>query len=102
MGAFRLIVEDGTIKDARIAFGGMAATPKRAAETEAAMTGAPWSQQTIEAACAALSRDFTPLSDMRASADYRARAAAGMLRRFYLEQTGEGLARLAEMEAVHG
>ncbi len=102
MAAFRVSVEDGVVHDARIAFGGMAATPKRAAEAEAALTGKPWTEATVEAACAALDRDFTPLTDMRASAAYRAKAAAGLLRRFYLERTGAGLARLGEVEAAHG
>jgi xanthine dehydrogenase small subunit len=102
MGAFNLIIEDGAIQAARIAFGGMAATPKRAPNAEAALTGKPWTQETVESACGALARDFTPISDMRASAEYRTRAAAGLLRRFFAEQSGDGLARLRELEASHG
>jgi len=88
MGAFRIALRDGVVADARIAFGGMAATPKRAAGTEAVLTGQPWSRETIERAAAALAEDFAPISDMRASAGYRLRAAGNLLRRFYLENAG--------------
>ena len=69
----------------RIAFGGMAATPKRAAQAEAALRGAAWSEATFEQAAQALAQDFAPLSDWRASADYRMLAAQNLLRRFFLE-----------------
>ncbi len=75
----------GTITEARIAFGGMAATPKRAARAEAALRGAPWSEATFEQAANALTEDFTPLSDWRASSGYRMLAAQNLLRRFFLE-----------------
>ena len=90
-GAFRLTVRDGMIADARIAFGGMAATPKRAKAVEAALVGKPWSEATMLAAQPALADDFAPISDMRASADYRAKAAANLMLRVYLEadHTGE-------------
>ncbi|SFJ10476.1 xanthine dehydrogenase small subunit [Jannaschia pohangensis] len=80
-GAFNVIVEDGTVVSARVAFGGMAGTPKRARATEAALTGRAFDNATLEAAAKSLSKDFSPLSDMRASADYRMRAARGMLLR---------------------
>ena len=86
IGAFAIRVEDGRIGGARIAFGGMAATPARAAGCEAALTGSPWSAATIEAAAAALERDFDPISDLRAGAAYRRRVAANLLRRFYAER----------------
>ncbi len=67
---------DGTVTDARIAFGGMAGTPKRAAAVEAALIGQPWTDDTVDAAMTALAEDFTPMSDMRASADYRLQSRA--------------------------
>jgi xanthine dehydrogenase small subunit len=79
-------VTDGVITTARIAFGGMAATPKRAATAEAALVGQPFAEASFDAAAVALGQDFTPLSDWRASADYRMTVAANLLRRFYLEQ----------------
>lgn len=91
-------VQGGRVTDARVAFGGMAATPKRAAACEAALVGKAWTRDTIEAAVAALARDFTPISDMRASAGYRLEAAQNMLRRAFLESVGAG--RLREAEAV--
>ena len=74
---------DGAILDARLAFGGMAATPSRARHAEAALTGRPWSQQTIAEAIAALARDFNPISDLRATSAYRLKVAGNLLHRFY-------------------
>jgi len=73
------------VREARFAFGGMAAIVKRAARAEAAVRGQPWSEATLQAATAALAQDFTPLTDLRASASYRQRAAGNLLRRFWLE-----------------
>lgn len=73
------------IVDARIAFGGMAATPRRATVAEAALAGQPWSEATVRAAMAALDADYAPLTDLRASADYRRRVARNLLWRFWLE-----------------
>jgi xanthine dehydrogenase small subunit len=79
----------GVVRAARLAFGGMAAVVKRAAQAEAAMVGQPWSEATAEAAAEALARDFAPITDLRASASYRQRAAANLLRRFWLETRRE-------------
>ncbi|MXU65285.1 xanthine dehydrogenase small subunit [Oceanomicrobium pacificus] len=86
-GCFSVTVEDGTVTAARVAFGGMAATPKRAAATEAALVGARWSEETVQKAMQAMQEDFTPISDMRASAGYRAQAAANLLKRYWLEDS---------------
>ncbi len=82
---FAVTIEHGKITDASIAFGGMAATPKRATVAEAFMIDNPWSEATLIAAAAVLGDDFTPLTDWRASADYRLRVAQNLFRRFYLE-----------------
>ncbi|MBU2991856.1 xanthine dehydrogenase small subunit [Octadecabacter sp. 1_MG-2023] len=87
-GAFNITAQDGQITDARIAFGGMAGTPKRAATTEAALIGKPWSLETITNAAAQLREDFQPMSDMRASADYRMEAAIGQLHRYFDDLNG--------------
>lgn len=92
-------VEAGQVTDARIAFGGMAATPKRAAACEAALTGQPWTAETVEAAAQALAQDFTPITDMRASAGYRLDAARNLLRRAFRETAGAG-PRVRDAEAV--
>jgi len=76
----------GTITDARIAFGGMAEVPKRARGVEAALVGRPWSEETFVAASGALAADFSPISDMRASAAYRATIARNLLLRYFQEQ----------------
>ncbi len=87
-GCFYVTVENGTVAEARLAFGGMAGIPKRAAHVEAAITGKPWTQETVDAAHDAWARDFTPMTDMRASAAYRLNTARNMLTRCFLEDTG--------------
>ncbi len=88
LGCFNIVVEDGRVASARIAFGGMAAIPKRARAVEAALVGRDWSEETIRSAKAAFAEDFSPISDMRASADYRLAAAQNLLMRYYLEDRG--------------
>ena len=83
--AFAFTLDGDTIVNARIAFGGMAATPKRAAQTEVSLNGQIWDESTLQAAMATLAVDFAPLSDMRASAAYRTTVAQNLLRRFWLE-----------------
>ncbi len=87
-GCFNLALEGSEIASARIAFGGMAGVPKRARSVEAALVGRPFTRETVEAALPAFAADFTPLSDMRASAGYRLETAANMLLRYFLERTG--------------
>jgi len=87
-GCFSIRVEDGVVAEARIAFGGMAAIPKRAGHVEAAIVGQPWTEATVAAAAGAWKTDFTPLSDMRASAEYRLAAARNMALRYFLEDQG--------------
>ena len=84
--AFNLTIVDGVVTEARIAFGGMAAIPKRASACEAALVGSAWYPGVIERACNALGEDFTPLSDFRASKEYRLLTAQNLLRKFFLEQ----------------
>jgi xanthine dehydrogenase small subunit len=83
------VAVDGTVADARLAFGGMAATVRRATQAEACLRGQPWTEATLHAAMAALDLDFQPLSDLRASAGYRQRAARNLLHRFWLETRPE-------------
>jgi xanthine dehydrogenase small subunit len=94
-------VKDGRVTDARIAFGGMAATPKRADGCEAALTGRPWTEATVRAAADALAQDFQPIGDMRASATYRLQTAKNLLLKAFIETTTP--VRVLEAEAVgHG
>lgn len=92
-------LEDGVIADCRIAFGGMAATPKRALAAEAALRGQVWSKAAFEAAAAALPLDFTPLTDWRATAGYRMTVAGNLLRRFHLSHD-EGSTQPAHLLAA--
>jgi xanthine dehydrogenase small subunit len=103
-GAFKLTVKDGMIMSARVAFGGMAATPKRAAGCEAALTGRPFTEATIAAAAEALKADYTPLSDVRGTAAYRIEAAASLLWRLWHRTRGEAVSvlELGVVEALGG
>jgi xanthine dehydrogenase small subunit len=86
-GAFALRIENGTVAQARIAFGGMAGVPARAPGCEAALIGRQWAEATVAAAAAALARDYEPLDDLRGSASYRRKVAANLLRRIWAEQS---------------
>jgi xanthine dehydrogenase small subunit len=82
---FRLEFDGTRVAHARLAFGGMAATVRRAAAAEAALSGQPWAEASVRAAMAALAHDFTPLTDLRASAAYRMQAAQNLLWRLWLQ-----------------
>lgn len=88
LGAFNVTVEGGVVTGARIAFGGMAGIPKRAAAVEAALVGQVWSEGSVRAGMAAMAGDFAPMSDMRASAAYRMTAAQNMLMRYFHDLAG--------------
>jgi xanthine dehydrogenase small subunit len=83
--AMAIELDGEVVKHARFAFGGMAAVVRRAAGAEAAVIGQAWNEATVEAAMRALDGDFSPLSDLRASADYRRQVARGLLKRLWLE-----------------
>lgn len=87
LGCFNIHIEAGKVACCAIAYGGMAATPKRAAHVEAALLGKPWTKETVSAALSAFAEDFTPMSDMRASREYRLKATQNMLQRYFLEDT---------------
>jgi xanthine dehydrogenase small subunit len=87
-GCLNLTREGDTITDARIAFGGMAGTPKRATNSEAALIGQPFAEATFRTAMTEIPVDFQPLSDMRASAEYRLQTAQNMLMRYFFEAQG--------------
>lgn len=102
LGAFHLVLDDaGNVGDIRIAFGGMAATPKRARTVEAELIGKPWTEATVTTVRAAFDADYKPLTDWRATAEYRQLTAKNLLLRFYLETTGapQELKRFATAEA---
>jgi xanthine dehydrogenase small subunit len=99
-GAFRLSLDgDGRVRNARLCFGGMAGTPKRAAQVEAALTGRIWNEETVQAARKSFDEDYQPLTDWRATADYRMLTAKNLLTRFHLETSGE-TAQVRRFEGV--
>ena len=92
-GAYRLRIKNGKIEDVRLAFGGMAATPRRATNAEAALL-----KDGFEAARAALASDFQPLDDWRGTATYRLQVATNLLRRLELRLANP--LRPVEVEAL--
>jgi xanthine dehydrogenase small subunit len=95
LGAFRITLDGGKISEARIAFGGMAATPKRAANAEAALIGiTPGDSEAVASAALALTQDYKPITDMRASADYRMAVARNLIIKAMAEIAGESETRV--------
>ncbi|MDP3756674.1 xanthine dehydrogenase small subunit [Polaromonas sp.] len=86
--AIKLQVEDGKVNSASIGAGGVAATPVRASQTEAVLTGRPWTAATVQQAISTLRAEFSPISDMRASGAYRSEVLGNLLQRFWLESQG--------------
>ena len=84
-GCFSVTFTKNKVKTARIAFGGMAEIPKRAVLTETSLIGRVWSDETISHAMKELDKDFNPISDLRASAEYRKLTAKNLLKKYYLE-----------------
>ena len=96
--AVALQVQDGRIASARIGAGGVAAVPARATKTEAVFAGQPCAEATFEQAAQSLMAEFQPLSDMRASADYRRTLLGNLLRRAWQDAAEPGAPALAELE----
>ena len=84
-GAFNIEITQDKVREARICYGGMAGTPKRAKNVEAALIGQAWTLATVMAALPAFDRDFTPISDLRGSAAYRSQAAKNLLVKYFHE-----------------
>ncbi|MGV0959409.1 MAG: xanthine dehydrogenase small subunit [Limnohabitans sp.] len=92
--AVQLHVTQGRITAVRIGAGGVAATPARAVQTEAALIGQAWNEASLKKAQATIQQEFSPLSDLRASADYRRQMLGQLLHRAWLESTGHSSVRL--------
>lgn len=90
--AFRLTLDGSRVKDIRICYGGMAGTPARAHQTEKALIGTEWSVASIEAALPMMAEDYQPMSDIRASKEYRLMSAQNLLKKFAIETTTPGVA----------
>ncbi len=84
-GCFNIRVKNDVVEAAVITFGGMAGTPKRARSVEDALIGKQWDRASVELAMQEFAKDYTPMTDMRASADYRLRAAQNLLLKYFVE-----------------
>jgi xanthine dehydrogenase small subunit len=98
--ALNLHIDDGVVRSASIGAGGVAATPVRARQTEAALLGQPWNEDTVMNAMDTLRQEFQPISDMRASAAYRQMVLGNLLRRFWLESQGEQAINLESLKTL--
>ena len=87
--AFAIRLDRGVVTHCRIAYGGMAGTPKRATHAENALLDKGWSEASVRAAMEVLKQDYSPMTDMRATATYRMQVAQNLLLRFWLETSGE-------------
>lgn len=90
-------VDNGMVTQASIGAGGVAATPARAKQAQAALLGQPWNAATVQAAATALQAEFSPISDMRASGDYRKQLLASLMQRFWLESQGQTVVTLDDI-----
>lgn len=88
--AFALTITDGVVRSATIGLGGVAATPIRAWATEQALLGRPWTEATARAAGEVLRTEGTPITDARASADYRRAMLGESLSRLFAELSDPG------------
>ena len=86
--AINLQIENSVVMRASIGAGGVAATPTRAVKTEAALTGQPWTEATVQRVIAILRTEFSPISDMRASSNYRREVLGNLLQRYWFESQG--------------
>ena len=102
--ALQISLQDDVVQSASIGVGGVAATPVRAKATEKALLGQPWNHTTVQHAMEILRQEFQPISDMRASADYRRTVLGHLVQRFWLESQGQAasLDSLSEALATSG
>lgn len=84
-GAYALRLNGRGISEVRIAYGGLAAVPKRAIHCEETLRDKGWNEETLHAGIEALDKDFSPITDMRSTADYRRTICGNLLKRFYLD-----------------
>ncbi|WP_199611089.1 xanthine dehydrogenase small subunit [Flocculibacter collagenilyticus] len=91
LAAFYYSIKDKKIDDIHIAYGGMAATPKRATHCEQALKQQAWKQASIDNGKTALLDDFEPISDVRASKQYRMTIAQNLLQKCFYEHSSRGL-----------
>ncbi|WP_217701449.1 xanthine dehydrogenase small subunit [Thalassospira lucentensis] len=101
LGAFAIQIADGKVAAFRAVYGGMAGTPMRAKKCEAAVIGKEWDEATLGAAQRALADEFEPMTDMRASKEYRMLVAQNLLTKLFIETSAPDIAtRLVGKEAA--
>jgi xanthine dehydrogenase small subunit len=93
--SFNLTIINKKIKNIKIAYGGMAATPKRAVYCEKMLLNSNFSEDIILKAQKSLEKDFQPIDDMRASKDYRIEIAKNLLTKCFAEIKNKKLIRLS-------
>ena len=92
--SFNFKIKDQRIQDVAIAYGGMAEIPKRAKNCENFLKNSKFSEDIFEKAKDLLKRDFNPISDMRASKQYRLEVAENLLIKFFIETKTKKLFRV--------
>ncbi len=75
--------KQNVVRHARLAYGGVAAMPARAKKTETALLGKVWNEETVQGVLPVLRTEFTPISDVRGSADYRSGLVTSLLEKFF-------------------
>ncbi len=98
--AIKLELQDSVVISASVGAGGVAATPQRAVQTQAVLQGQVWSSTLAQAAGLAMQAEFSPLSDLRASADYRSQILARLWQRFWLESQGTPHLDLSDLHTL--
>ena len=88
IGAYRIELAGEMLSNARVAYGGMAAVPKRGVACEAALSGKTWNIETALSASSVIGKDYQPISDHRASKDYRLQVAGNLFQRLYQDLSG--------------
>ncbi len=83
---------DGVLQSARLAYGGVAAMPARARQTEQALLGKPWCEETVRQVLPMLAGEFTPISDVRGSAEYRRALITALFEKFFFSAGAEAAA----------
>lgn len=81
--------EANMVVAAKLAYGGVAATPALAVKAEAGLVGKPWSDETVRAVAAGLRTEFTPLDDVRSGKDFRSELVASLFEKFFYGETSE-------------
>lgn len=101
LAAFFIEQDGQKVTNVRLAFGGMAAIPKRGPAAEAALLGKDFSKETVAHAKEALTADFQPMTDVRASDKYRMTVAQNLIEKCYLELTSANSRQLIETRVVN-